>query len=385
MRWYIGKEREPGETEQPYMGGFLRFRLPFIHYPWEWPDFIQGAILSVVPMGIIAGIQATTGVSYEIALTMVIVNNFLYLLHTSFGDPGIAGWITAGIPLYMTFVLGYATETSMVGAIQAMCALQLIMAIIFLIMAFSGGAKKLVQIVPPSLKSGILLGAGIAAIIRVWTNAANGVQNGVAKWSFGMGLGKFSFSFTISLLLSFFVLFSPRALKYRKEHAWFAWIAKYGIAPAFIIGYIIGVALGEISKPTGVLDQGWIFPLAFKDTYNALSPLVVGWPSGEMFAAALSTAIVAYILAFGDILVAQSLIDEANDARKDELVVYDPNRANFWTGIRNLIEAVIWPYLPLAGPQWTGGQALVVNRFKSSTPEEEYSYWGGATGLFWGM
>ncbi|MHC1608595.1 MAG: hypothetical protein ACXQS3_00005, partial [Candidatus Methanofastidiosia archaeon] len=45
----------------------------------------------------------------------------------------------------------------------------------------------------------------------------------------------------------------------------------------------------------------------------------------------------------------------------------------------------IWPYLPLCGPQWTAGQALVVNRFKDATPEEEYSYWGGATGLFWGM
>jgi hypothetical protein len=104
-----------------------------------------------------------------------------------------------------------------------------------------------------------------------------------------------------------------------------------------------------------------------------------------MFVAAISTAIVAYVLAFGDILVAQAIIDEANEARKDELVIIDPNRTNFWTGIRNLIETIIWPYLPLAGPQWTAGQALVVNRFKNSTPEEEYSYWGGATGLFWGM
>jgi hypothetical protein len=43
------------------------------------------------------------------------------------------------------------------------------------------------------------------------------------------------------------------------------------------------------------------------------------------------------------------------------------------------------PYLPLAGPQWTGGQALVVNRYRHSTPEQEPSYWGGATSLFWGM
>jgi hypothetical protein len=133
------------------------------------------------------------------------------------------------------------------------------------------------------------------------------------------------------------------------------------------------------------MDSGWIFVPHFSETYHAMSPFAIGWPSGEMFAGAISTAIVAYILAFGDIIVAQAIIDDANDARKDELVVLDPNRTNFWTGIRNLIESLAWPYLPLAGPQWTAGQALVVNRFKQSTPEEEYSYWGGATGMFWGM
>jgi len=389
MRWYIGKDREPGESEQPYWGGSLRFRLPFIHYPWEWPEFLEGAILCVVPMGVIAAMQSSLGVTYEMGLTMVIINNFMYLLHTSFGDPGLAGWITSGIPLYMAYVADYTVKTGEVtnftGAIQAMCALQLIMAVIFLVMAFSGGAKKISSIVPTSIKSGILLGAGIAAIVRTWSNEANGIQNGVAKWSIGGGIGLFSISFTIAVILSFFILWSPRSVAYRKTHRWFAWIAKYGIAPTFIIGYIIGLALGEVPRPTGVLDQGWIFGMNIADTYNYLSPLNVGWPSGEMFIGAITTAIVAYILAFGDVLVVESLIDEANDARKDEFITYDANRANFWCGIRNLIEGLIWPYLPLAGPQWTAGQALVVNRYVNSKPKEFYSYWGGATCMYWGM
>ena len=385
MRWYIGKEREPGETEQPYWGGSLRLRLPFIHYPWEWPDFIQGAILCVVPMGVIAAMQASFGITYEVGLTMVIVNNFMYLLHTSFGDPSIVGWITAGIPLYSAFVAEYATEGSKVGAIQAMCALQLLMAVIFIVMAFTGGAKKIADVVPTSIKSGILLGAGLASIIRTWSNASNGIQNGVAKWEIGGGVGLLSVSFTIAVVLSFFILWSPRSLRYRQQHKWFAWIARYGIAPTFIVGYVIGLALGEVSRPTGVLDSGWIFVPHIGETFDAMSPFSVGWPNSEMFAGAISTAIVAYILSFGDILVAQAMIDEANEARKDELVVLDPTRTNFWARFRNLIESVIWPYLPLAGPQWTAGQALVVNRFKTSTPEEEYSYWGGATGIFWGM
>ncbi|MCC7569137.1 MAG: hypothetical protein KO463_05945 [Candidatus Methanofastidiosa archaeon] len=386
MRWYIGKEREPGETEQPYWGGFLRLRLPFIHYPWEWPEFIEGAILCVVPMGVIAGMQASFGITYEMGLTMVIINNFLYLLHTSFGDPGLAGWITSGIPLYMAFVADYATPGGLnIGSIQAMCALQLIMAAIFLIMAFTGGAKTVANLVPTAIKSGILLGAGLAAIIRTWENNGSGIQNQVAKWDIGGGVGPLSISFLIAVILSFFILWSPRSLGYRKEHKWFAWIAKYGIAPTFIVGYIIGVLIGEVPKPTGITDQGWIFSLRISETYNAMSPFVIGWPSAEMFIGAISTAIVAYILAFGDILVVQALIDESNNARKDELIYYDPNRANFWSGIRDLLEALIWPYLPLAGPQWTAGQALVVNRYKQSTSEEFYSYWGGATCMYWGM
>jgi len=137
--------------------------------------------------------------------------------------------------------------------------------------------------------------------------------------------------------------------------------------------------------PSGVMDQGWIFVPEIGETFNYMSPFKVGWPNAEMFLGAITTAIIAYILAFGDILVVESLINEANEKRKDEKIIYDANRANFWCGVRNLIEGLIWPYLPLAGPQWTAGQALVVNRYVNSKPDEFYSYWGGATGLFWGM
>jgi len=384
LRWYIGKDREPGETEQPYWGGPIRLRLPFIHYPLEWPDFIVGMILCVVPLSIIAALQNSFGISYEIALTMVIVYHFMAMLHTAFGDPSVAGWITAGIPIYMAFILNYGTDAGPNASIQAMIALQLIVALIFFVMAFSGGAKKLVGLVPPAIKSGILLGAGIAAIIRVWQNDSSGIQNGVSKWVIGGGIGPISISFLIAVILSFFILWSPRSLEYRKKNKLFSWIAMYGIAPTFLIGYIVGLALGEIQMPQGIFDNGWFFVPKLSSTFDALSPFSIGWPTADMFFGAISTAIIAYILAFGDILINQALVEEANDIRKDELVVVDPNRSNFWSGVRNL-SALYFPFLPLAGPLWTGGQALVINRYKNSTPNEEYSFWGGATSYFWGM
>lgn len=384
MRWYIGKERKKGETEQPYWGGPLRLRLPLIHYPIEWPDLIVGMIVCVVPLSIIPALQTAFGISYEIALTMVILYHFMAMLHTLFGDPACGGWITAGIPIYMTFILGYTTDLGGQGAIKAMIALQLIVAAIFFIMAFSGGAKRIVTFVPASIKSGILLGAGIAAIIRVWENNASGIQNGIARWSVGGGIGPVSISFMVAVVLSFFILWSPRSLHYRKTHRWYAWIAKYGIAPTFIIGYALGLALGEIPVPDGLLDKGWFFVPRIQETYETMSPFSIGWPSTEMFIAAISTAVIAYILAFGDILINQSLIDEVNESRKDELVVVDPNRSNFWAGVRNL-SALFFPFLPLAGPIWTGAQALVANRYKNSTPEEEYSIWGGLSSIYIGV
>ena len=40
--------------ELPYAGGKLKLRIPFVHYRIEYQDFIQGVILSCVPLGITA-------------------------------------------------------------------------------------------------------------------------------------------------------------------------------------------------------------------------------------------------------------------------------------------------------------------------------------------
>lgn len=91
--------------------------------------------------------------------------------------------------------------------------------------------------------------------------------------------------------------------------------------------------------------------------------------------AALSLAIVAYVLAFGYILVLETMLEDCNEARKDERIVFEVRRNHIITAIRNGVQGLFLPFLPLCGPQWTG--PLVVNRYKHSTPEQEPSYWGG--------
>lgn len=360
-------KREHGQ-EQPYTSEFLKLRIPFVHYRIEYQDFIQGAILSCVPLGITAAMVKIMGIPIEVAVLMVVINNFLYLLHTTFGDPSVSGWITAGIPLYITYLNGFAAGPD---RIKAMIALQILVGLIFLILGITGITRYVIKHFPISMRAGILLGAGFASLMRIFNPAQPFI-------------GKMPIAFLVSAIASFFILFSVRALRYRVKYGWFAWIASFGIAPGFVAGYVVGLFTGEIAPPVGVFDRFFI-TAPFGDMLKSFSAIGLGMPSATHWGAAISLAIVAYILAFGDILVLEALIDDSNKSRPDEKIAFSVSRNHIITAIRNLAEGIHLPFLPLCGPQWTGGQALVVNRFKHSTPEQEPSYWGGATSLFWGM
>jgi hypothetical protein len=359
---------EENGKELPSAGGVLKLRIPFVHYRIEYQDFIQGAILSCVPLGITAAMVKILGIPIEVAVLMVCINNFLYLLHTSFGDPSISGWITAGIPLYISYLTGFDAGPE---RIQALIALQILVGGIFLILGVTGITKIVIKHFPISMRSGILLGAGFASLMRVFNPAQP-------------FMGKMPIAFSVAALGSFFILFSAKALRYRAQSNLFAWVAGFGIAPGFVLGYLTGLATGEISLPTGVFDR-FLIAMPVGDMLSSFSAIGLGMPSGSQWIAGISLAVVAYVLAFGDILVLETMIEDCNNTRKDEKIVFEVSRNHIITAFRNLFQGVCLPFLPLCGPQWTGGQALVVNRFKHSTPEQEPSYWGGATSIFWGM
>jgi hypothetical protein len=83
MAFNFGKKRKYGE-EQPYMLGPLSLRLPFVHYKLELSDFIQGALLCIVPMSGATIMEEVLGISFEISILMLAITNFLFLLHTQF-------------------------------------------------------------------------------------------------------------------------------------------------------------------------------------------------------------------------------------------------------------------------------------------------------------
>ncbi len=358
------KRRKKGD-EQPSTLGNLKLRLPFIHYKIEIPDWIQGAILSVVPMSVTAIMMDVLGIPFEIAIAFVILNNFLYLLHTHFGDPAIAGWITAGIPLYVGFLSGFPEGDE---RILALIALQLTLAFIFLLMGVFKGADTLVKRLPMSLKAGILLGAGFAAVFgefspdgRIWT---------------------MPITILLGSAFAFFMMFSNTAAPLRQKYRFFRYVAQFGIAIPFALAYIFGIIIGEVGKP----EISWtLVSLPINEIISSYSIFAVGIPELSYFIKALPLAIAAYIIAFGDVLVMNSLLGQADKVRTDEKLKFSPGRNSIISSIRNFILGIFMPFLPLAGPQWTAGQVLVLNRYMNNDRSVVDSYWGGATGIYWGM
>ena len=119
------------ENELPYIPfGPFQIRLPFIHYKIESVEFIQGLILGVTALAAVPYLEQYLGLPYELAWSCVIIETFLYLLHSLLGDPVVPGWITPTLPLTIVFLEGFPMGKE---RIQAMIALQMLVGLLILI------------------------------------------------------------------------------------------------------------------------------------------------------------------------------------------------------------------------------------------------------------
>jgi hypothetical protein len=109
-------KRENG-NEQPYIpAGIFKIRLPFIHYRFEWADYVQGLVMCAVCLSAIPILQEYLGMPFEVAMTVVILNGVLYCAHVLFGDPVVPGWVTPAIPILMLYVSEFEMGTERVQA-----------------------------------------------------------------------------------------------------------------------------------------------------------------------------------------------------------------------------------------------------------------------------
>lgn len=354
----MAMKREYGKEQPGIRLGMFVFRLPFVHYRIELPEAFQAILMCATCLGAIPVITEQLGMPFEIAWGMVIINGFLYTLHATWGDPVVPGWITPSIPLTIGFL---ATAPMGPERIRLMCALQLMVAAIFIIMGITGIANKLLSIVPASIKSGILMGAGFAAIF--------------GEFAPGKRVDKLPITILVGAFVAFFCLFSQVFSAWRKKSKFWDTVGGLGMLPSVIVCIIVGVIVKEI-----VYDKFDVFPIFyvpdFKGIWNSMSPFALGWPTGKMFLMAIPQAIVTYIIAFGDFVTSEALLHEADVIRQDEKIVFDANRSNIISGVRNTVEGLVCPYPTLCGPLWAAVTASVSQRYKDGRDKMDSIYSG---------
>ena len=335
------------ENELPYIPfGPFQIRLPFIHYKIESVEFIQGLILGVTALAAVPYLEQYLGLPYELAWSCVIIETFLYLLHSLLGDPVVPGWITPTLPLTIVFLEGFPMGKE---RIQAMIALQMLVGLVFIFMGVTRLADKFVHAVPNSVKGGILLAAPVTVM------AGQLGKNG--------NMHKYPLAIVAGVGLLILISFSDKYQEKRKTNKFLDLVARYGNLFPYLIAMVVGLLVGELDAPG--LEIGTFIKIPqFKDIIDQVSIFGVGIPPASMFIKALSLALVCYVIAFGDFVTTETLVSEARQARDDEYIDFNSSRSNLVSGLRNLILSIIAPFPPLSGPLWVGMTVSVSMRYK---------------------
>ncbi len=374
----MAMKRQDG-AEHPFTPlGIFKMRLPLIHYRLELPELVQGFFLVAVAIGAIPVLQATIGVPTELAFAMVALNGLMYLAHPTFGDPVFPGWITPAIPL----ILGWATTFPLDIAageytrIHAIIALQLLMFVIFTFMGVTGLAKKVVTAIPLSMRAGILMGAGLAAITSVIKPGGRMDAKGIVV------------PVLVGTLVCYLIMYSYKFIAKKDTNPSLGFIAKFGMLPGMIVASVVMVLMPETITIGGTTIQNAV--VTFNYSGDLITPIwklkeviagytifgAPGFPPASMFMKALPLAVVCYIIAFGDFVLAEVVTKDADEVRPDEVIDFNPTRSNIISGLRNLVLALVAPYGPLNGPLWGGGTIAVAERYKHGRKEMDTIFGG---------
>ena len=333
--------------ELPYIPfGPFKIRLPFFHYKIEKVEFIQGLVLGVTGLSSVPYLMEYLGLPYELAWSCVIIDVFLYILHGFLGDPVVPGWITPTLPLTIIYLQGYEMGPE---RIQAMIALQILVGIVFIFMGITKMADRFVHVIPNSIKGGILLAAPITVM--------------AGQLGEGQSFSKYPISIIAGVGLLLLISFSDKYQELRKNSKFLDLIAKYGNLFPYLLAMVVGLVMKEIATPV-VTGENMIKLPEFSNIISQISIFGVGVPSFRYFVDALPLALVCYVIAFGDFITSETLIKEASEARKDEIIDFNSSRSNLVSGIRNIILGILAPFPPLSGPLWVGMTVSVSMRYK---------------------
>ncbi len=328
--------------------GPFTFRLPFYHTRLCWPEFLQGLFVSAATgLALIPVMTAYFGFSFEEAVALSLIHAFLIASAVIvFGEPYAGGWITPALPLILAFVIGGYEDPS--SRFQAMTALTLVFASLVFLLGITGLGRRFVIWLPDTLKAGIILGASIAALKRVFIDDADRflLEQPIAT--------------TLACAVCLIFTFSIPMQKLKERSKFFMALGALGLLPGFIIAALVGPLVGEVSFD---IQWGILIP-PIDEAIAKASPLVNGWPSIDMILQSIPLALIAYIILFGDIVTGNEVLRDGMKTRTDEHIDINLNRTHFSLAIRNAVMGVVAPFFPTQGAVWTGVHVIVVQRWK---------------------
>lgn len=361
--------RQHGEVQPGIKWGPFVLRIPFIHTKFVLPELLQGlCVAGATGLALVPVMTASFGLTFDEAVTMAMIHTLLIsAAWICFGDPLAPGWLTPALPFIFAFVLGGGNSPE--EQFQLMTALSLNFAALLIILGVTGMGARLVQIVPNVLKGGIILGAAIAAFLRIFDLSEGSTE----------ALAVAPIASTAALALCVFFAFSKPFQKVAAEVPLLAKIAGLGLLPAFVVGGLVGWLTGEMEWNIrwGLLDV----PTHAASMWEKASPLNIGWPSLQMFIASLPLAFITYILFFGDLVTGDAMVKNADSMRPDEKLDVNSNRAHMSTGIRNGIMSVFAPFFGTQGVLWTGIQVIVLKRWVTGRDKMD-SIFDGIAGYY---
>lgn len=323
-------------------------RVPFLHTRLYWSEFLQGVfVASATGLALVPLMTSQFGLTFEEAVAASLIHSFLITsAAVFFGEPYAPGWITPALPLVLTFVMGGYEDPS--ARWQAMTALSIDFAAICFVLGITGMGKRFMLWLPDVLKAGIILGAAIAALKRVFIDDAERF------------LLEQPISTVAACAICLVITFSIPLQKLKAKYRFLALMGALGLLPGFLFAAALGPLVGEVHYD---IQWGILIP-PFADLWAKVSPLVIGWPDTALLLHCLPLALVAYVIVFGDLITGNEVLKEAIPDREDEKIDINPTRSHLSLAIRNAVMGVAAPFFPTQGSLWTGVHVIVVQRWR---------------------
>ncbi|MBX3177562.1 MAG: hypothetical protein KF886_09390 [Candidatus Hydrogenedentes bacterium] len=348
-------QRESGSVHPGINWGPFTTRIPFIHTRFEWQDLVQGIFVAgATGLATVPILTHYLGLSFEEAVACMFIQSLILCsAPILFGEPFAPGMVTPALPLMLLAISGPDMATPE-DRLHFLTAASINLAIILFVLGITGLGSRFIEWIPPALKGGIILGAAIAALKRVFLDDADKLIHATPITT------------TAALVVCMLLIFSEPVQRYKKQMRWLALLASLGLLPGFFTAALIGPLTGFFREgPAEVIYEiEWgVLWLPFGAVIQRMSPFSIGFPDPAMFLKALPLALMSYVILFGDIITGSEIIKAAQKARPDEHIDINSNRSHLALAIRNAVMALVAPFFPYQGALWTGVQVVIVQRW----------------------